>query len=104
MKNKSKMIKIGKNVSVECYCNGESIQSMLVVDERPVTYECIPLVNLEVEKFKENSANSIAEDTISVLSAISETDQDLQFYTIRIPNYEDLVMLIENTMEEYKCK
>lgn len=101
---KSDGIKIGKNVSVECYCSESSIQSLLVVDKRPVTYECIPLVNLELDKLKGDSANSIAEDTISILSAISETDQDLQFYTIKIPDYDDLVSLIEDTIEEYKCK
>ena len=104
MENKSKMIKIGKNVSVECYCSESSIQSLLVVDKRPVTYECIPLANLELDKLKGDSANSIAEDTISILSAISETDQDLQFYTIKIPDYDELVSLIEDTIEEYKRK
>lgn len=101
---KSDGIKIGKNVSVECYCSESSIQSLLVVDKRPVTYECIPLANLELDKLKADSANSIAEDTISILSAISETDQDLQFYTIKIPDYDELVSLIEDTIEEYKCK
>lgn len=65
-------------------------------------FECIPLVDIEKERINKVSPKGMANKVIVMIEALTEQDYDL--YALKMPDYDELVRIIEDKLEGDRLK